>query len=392
MVSEGTASRAKDKIPTIAERNRIFENIIRALDERESLLLLGHANPDEDCFGSLVAFALLARKMKKRVAIFLRTPIPRQFGYLSSICEYNSITVVSARPLPPDGYSLIAVLDTPKPSMIEMDAAGRSLMDDKSIIKIEIDHHLATDAEYCGDEGYRLATNASSTCELIVFLAFKIQKNEDLMLRYEIEELFSRNVVLSILTGIIGDTGLGRYFKTPRERRLYRWVVSSLDDMLAYKTRIGSSNFVSKEQIYDTITALNRDEEECAFRIYAFYRRESRFDYIVIPESETAALREKYGEETFISVVKTAADELAERNGTFGMIVYPDGNGLIQFRIRRNRAYLDFDLRTILSRLSIENGGGHPGAIGFRIPKEQAPDPAAHAEGLIDRISSMIGA
>lgn len=392
MVSKETTSLAKDRVPTIAERNRVFGNIIRAMDERDSMLLLGHTNPDEDCFGSLVAFALLARKMKKRVAIYLKTPIPRQFGYLASICEYNSVTVVAGRPLPPDGYSIIAVLDTPKPSMIEMDDAIRSLMNDPSILKMEIDHHLATDAEYSGDEGYRLATNASSTCELIVFLAFKIQKNEEFMIRNGIEELFTRNVVLSILTGIIGDTGMGRYFKTPRERRLYRWVVTAMDGMLAFKTHAGSTNFMSKEQLYEAITALNRDEEECSARIAAFHRSKSRFDYIVLPEAETEALREKYGDETFISVVKSAADELAEKNGTFGMIVYPDENGLLQFRVRRNRSYQGFDLRNILARLSIENGGGHPGAIGFRIPKERAPDPAAHVEDMVDKISAMIGA
>jgi hypothetical protein len=71
-------------------------------------------------------------------------------------------------------------------------------------------------------------------------------------------------------------------------------------------------------------------------------------------------------------VVKSAADELAEKNGTFGMIVYPDENGLVQFRVRRNRAYQGFDLRDILTRLSIENGGGPP--RGHRLQDTQGTD------------------
>ncbi len=381
---------SKDRIPTIAARNRVIGNIIRALDTQDSVLLLGHQNPDEDCFGSLVAFALLARKMGKRVVLYLRTPFPRHFGYLASICEYNSIRVVAGGSLPEGDYPLIAVLDTPKPSMIEMDSRTQELFSDPRTIKIEIDHHLATDAEYSGGDGYRLVTNASSTCELIVFLAYKLQKREDLLLKYEIEEIFSRNVVLAILTGIIGDTGLGKYFKSARERRLYRWVVTAMDDMLAFKTRAGSTNFQSKESVYAAITSLTRDEEECSRRIYAYRKSKSRFDYIVLPDTDTAALRETYGEESFVSVVKTAADDLAERNGTFGMVVYPDAAGLLQFRVRRCRTFMDFDLRTVLSRLALENGGGHPGAIGFRLPVASVPDPVAFAEELTDKISAMV--
>jgi hypothetical protein len=96
--------------------------------------------------------------------------------------------------------------------MIEMDSRARALFSDPRTIKIEIDHHLATDAEYSGDDGYRLVTNASSTCELIVFLAYKLQKREDLLLKYEIEEIFSRNVVLAILTGISATRG-GKVFQ-----------------------------------------------------------------------------------------------------------------------------------------------------------------------------------
>jgi nanoRNase/pAp phosphatase (c-di-AMP/oligoRNAs hydrolase) len=81
---------------------------------------------------------------------------------------------------------------------------------------------------------------------------------------------------------------------------------------------------------------------------------------------------------------------LAERNGTFGMVVYPDAAGLLQFRVRRCRTFMDFDLRTVLSRLALENGGGHPGAIGFRLPVASVPDPVAFAEELTDKISAMV--
>lgn len=390
MAQDNKTSLVKKNISSIAARNVVFRNIIRAMDEGESFLLLGHVNPDEDCIGALVAFALLARKMRKRVVVYLRNPIPRQFSYLSSICEFNAVQIVCGRPIPPERYSAIAVLDTPKPAMIDIDAESKGLLADPLIRKLEIDHHLETDAEYFGDEEFRLVSDASSSCELIGFLAFKIDRDRTLKERYEIKDVFSRNLVLAVLTGIIGDSRMGRYLKTARERRLYQWVSALFDTMLMQKTHTGSDNFKTKEQIFEAIASLSRGEESCFTRLNAFRRRSPRFDYIVIPEEEARMLREEFGDEPFISVVKQTADTLAEENGTFGLIVYADSDGLVQFRVRRSRGYAGFDLREILSRLSLADGGGHPGAIGFRIPKSELTDPASYTEELVAKVGAMI--
>ncbi|MFA6507413.1 MAG: DHH family phosphoesterase [Treponemataceae bacterium] len=392
MAHEKNLALVKKSLPTIASRNQVFAKIIKVLDEGDSFLLLGHANPDEDCIGALVAFALLARKMQKSVTVYQRKPFPYQFTYLSGICEFNSIHVLSSLPVPSEKYSAIVVLDTPKPSMIDIDDASRGILSDSSIRKIEIDHHLETDAEYFGDEEYRLVSNASSSCELIGFLAYKIDKNKELKNRYGIEDVFTRNLVLAVLTGIIGDSGMGRYFKTTRERRLYDWLSALFDNMLALKTRQGSGNYKTKEQIFESIASLSKGEGKCFERIYAMKLHTKRFDYIFIPEMEVKALCEEFGDESFISVVKSAADTLSEQNGTFGLIAYPDSEGLVQFRVRRSRDFTDFDLRDILSRLSLTNGGGHPGAIGFRIPKSEISDPASFTDDLVQKVSAMLDA
>ncbi len=61
------AEEQKRDIPTIAKKNRVLANIARALEERESFLILGHKDPDEDCVSSMVAFALLGGQAKQAV-------------------------------------------------------------------------------------------------------------------------------------------------------------------------------------------------------------------------------------------------------------------------------------------------------------------------------------
>ena len=135
----------KSDITSIAEKNRIALKIADALLERDGFLLVGHRNPDEDCVASMVALGLLVSKLNRDVYIYLSGNVHEQFSYLLNICVYNSIVLLrDESPLPP-GIQAVVALDTPKPEMLELhDELGR-LLADKSILKLEIDHHLGAD-------------------------------------------------------------------------------------------------------------------------------------------------------------------------------------------------------------------------------------------------------
>jgi nanoRNase/pAp phosphatase (c-di-AMP/oligoRNAs hydrolase) len=68
----------------------------------------------------------------------------------------------------------------------------------------------------------------------------------------------------------------------------------------------------------------------------------------------------------------------------------PEQSDLIQFRLRRSHQYKTTDLRTVLKTFSISNGGGHQGAIGFRIPKSEIDDLEDYVETLIRGIEDLI--
>jgi len=75
------------------------------------------------------------------------------------------------------------------------------------------------------------------------------------------------------------------------------------------------------------------------------------------------------------------------------LVAYYDAPRLsdnIQFRLRRSAQYTKLDLRTVIARLGITNGGGHPGAVGFRIKKSEVEDIKAYSEELLSRIQELL--
>jgi nanoRNase/pAp phosphatase (c-di-AMP/oligoRNAs hydrolase) len=65
---------------------------------------------------------------------------------------------------------------------------------------------------------------------------------------------------------------------------------------------------------------------------------------------------------------------------------------LVQFRLRRGSKYNALDLRKVLKKLKLDNGGGHPGAIGFRVPGEQIDGFGKFLTGLAEDIIALIEA
>ncbi|GHV86100.1 DHH family phosphoesterase [Spirochaetia bacterium] len=381
----------KTEIRTIAEKNRIVNRISEEILERDSFLLLGHKDPDTDCIASLVAFALLLNKFNKEVTIYLAAPVMAQFSYLLAICKYNGIAVVYGKLPNVKSFSMIAVLDTPKPEMIALNDEIAAHMKDPEIRTIEIDHHLAADAIYAGDQGYCLIAEASSTCELIGYCLLKLAKQKA---RFKKIDFFTRNLALAILTGIVGDSQMGKYLKTRREKFYYRIFSEIFDHLLGEKTLKNSKNLSSMEAVFDVIQNFSVQEKHCFEGIMALKDTQKTIHYICVDKAKSAEFFKAYGTELIVNISKAAANTLAEDCGKLGLVVYYDDPSLsdfIQFRLRRSAKFLNADLRTILTGLKIENGGGHPGAIGFRVKKDEVKNIKTYTRDIVDLIEKLAG-
>lgn len=384
----------KSQIYSIRKRNQVISNILEAIDQRDSFLVMGHQNPDEDCISSMIAMALMLNKFSKTAYIMIPEKINENFQYLLNICRYNAIQILYNTEKIPHRITTVFVMDTPKPVMKEKFPEHEKIFEDQKILKIEIDHHLEADSECSGDKGYCLVDEASSASELVGMLAFKLKNREDLIDKYNIQELFSRNFVLAILTGIIGDSKMGKYLKTRRERWFYKLFSTMFSELLSNITRKNSSNFSSMDEVFDGLQQLSRQEDTC-FRLMMKQMAEisPKIGTVIIPQDVIEDMREIYDHETIVTVARYTADSLAEHSRLLSLVAYYDDqkdSDLIQFRIRRSQSYKDLDLRLILKEFNIENGGGHPGAIGFRFPRNEITDIREYVESIIPGIEKLM--
>lgn len=382
---------AKSAIRTIKEKNRIIARIIDAILDRHHFLVLGHSSPDDDCISSMISFALLLHLFYKDVALYLGGQVHERFKYLLDICRYNSIRLLGPND-PPGAADTIVLCDTPKPAMIEASPAVRELLRAPGVLRIEIDHHLGTDSEYFGDEGYRLVTEASSAAELIGHILLKLEGRPDLLERHQVGELFPRNLVLAILTGIIGDSNMGQYLKSRREKRYYQIFSGMFNEMLSRRTT-KKTNFSTADQVFGELQKLSTREQDCFNYMMKHKRLSGSLAVVALSLEEMTPLFAKCDDDTIVSSTRVIADRLAEESGKLGLVAYydnPERGDLVQFRLRRSSGWKLYDLRRLLERFSIANGGGHEGAIGFRFPRAEIPDFPGYINTLIEGIEAAI--
>jgi nanoRNase/pAp phosphatase (c-di-AMP/oligoRNAs hydrolase) len=367
----------KVPIPNRRRKLRIVDSFLEAMISRKSFLMIGHQNPDEDCVASMVAFSLLIAKFNKQQAMVLNKENWDKFPYLLNICKYNSINIIGDREEIGSDFDTVIAFDTPKPTMVEFREQIEPLMIRDDIIVMEIDHHLEADGEYIGDEDYRLVDAASSTCELIGYLAVKLDKKKRFIREHRIGEIFTRNFVLSIVTGIVGDSKMGQFLKSRREKRYYRYFSRLFNKMLIRKTDKDSGNFQSIQDILNVLEKLSGEEESCYREFLKHKHMTGSMAWIALDESSSAPIFEKYDLEIVVTVAKYTANLLAEESGYVSLVAFFDPlskSDLVQLRMRRSQSYKELDLREVIAHLGIRNGGGHEGAVGFRVPRGEIED------------------
>jgi diguanylate cyclase (GGDEF)-like protein len=382
----------KEAIRSIREKNRIIERIIDAIGDRRRFLILGHQNPDDDCISSMISFALILHMFYRDAALHIGTQVHEHFSYLLDICKYNSIPIVSADQAPPPDIDTVVLCDTPKPSMMEASPAVREVLKNPNVLRIEIDHHLAADSAYFGDEGYRFVTEASSASELIGHILLKLEGRKDLLERHQITELFPRNLVLAILTGIIGDSNMGQYLKSRREKKYYQIFSAMFNDMLSRRTT-KRTNFFTMNDVFSELQKLSSHEQGCFSYMMDRKKREGSITLVALSAEEMEPMYAACDDDTIVSTARVITDKLAEESGVLGLVAYfdnPSRSDLVQFRLRRAGGWKKYDLRGLLTRFAIANGGGHEGAIGFRIPRAQIPDFRGYVSTLVEGIEAAI--
>lgn len=366
---------SKSAISTLAEKNQVYQTFMDRLDEGTGFLVSGHHDPDPDCLATMLGVALLARKMRKPATMIFGGSIPENLDYLLSIAEYNRVSI-NVDPTNP--IDTVVFCDTAKPSLLPTSEVLQRVLSDPTVELFEIDHHLGGDSEYLVPTGHALVDQASSSGSLLARLACKINAAG------VIEDLFSRNLVITLLTAMMSDTQMGRVLPSHREARIYARLLDMLSGMLV-RTTFAPNKFDSIEALYAEMVRLSEDEERLDNAFIARHKVNGALAWIALDQHDSVRLTSEFGEENLKAAARRVTDRMTGISRKVGMVCYYDSQQLIQCRMRREYGYDGIDLRDIIPIVEAPDGGGHPGAIGFRFPKNDVADYA----GLIDKLVSV---
>lgn len=387
------ADAPKEKPIGIAEKNRTISRIFENIFLYDSFLLIGHTYADEDCVGALVAFGLLLRKFHKKVFIYLAAPMPSQLAFFANICNYNKIDIFIGEKASPPRPDTIMFFDVPKPQLAATSAFIQTFLQDPSIQKIELDHHFSADAAHTGDVGYRLTPRASSTCEIIALVCHKLTNLPDVLEKYYINTLYTRNIVLSMLTGILGDARLGNFLRSRRDKQFYRYFTQKFNGMLQEKILDGTKNINSIEEILSVLNSFS-DEEKALYQTIGQYKQyEENIAYMILSKEVMSAIPLPADYNLFVGVVKDVTNELADKAPFVGITAYydpPHISDKIQFRVRCSESARGIDLRQVLQTCNLTDGGGHPGAIAFRLQQTEVTNMQEFLEKLFAEIRKIL--
>ena len=371
--------RFKEHNMTIGERNRVIKNIYNLVKKYRSFLIIGHKDPDEDCYASVAACALILRKFNKHVSIFWESHPPENLKFLNSICIYNKINVYYDSMPPIRSVDVLCILDTPKPDMVAANGCIYDFLQDPAIPKIELDHHFASDAAYSGEPDYALVLRASSTCEILCFACYKLLHKPDILERYLIEELFARNLVLTLLTGMLGDAKMGNYLVTKREKKSFFYFSQYLNQILKEKTSNGThtKNIDSMDVLLNVLETMSEEDEKIYRELLKRELRSGTVGIMILTKQESEHFLKTIDYARFVGIIKTVTNILAENVNGVGISAYYDcdaRSNKIHCRIRASESARGINLHPVLSHFHIREGGGHPGAIAFRIKQAEVAD------------------
>jgi len=157
----------------------MFEEIIKKIEQYDSIVIFGHLNPDGDCYGSALALKrTLSLKYTDKKFYVTGSGLPEFFDFLAPMDEVSDEIIASSLAL------LVDANDLPR-------------MEDKRVFNAldwaKIDHHVDTGTFHEGP--YVVDDNANSTADLIYLL---IKENNLVVDKF---------IANALYLGLVTDTG-----------------------------------------------------------------------------------------------------------------------------------------------------------------------------------------
>jgi len=364
------------------------DNIDRAaslIGEKENFLFCGDIDPDSVC--SMMSLALFLRLMDKQASIVLSTGLSNNLDYLISILNHNSIRILETENQIKSiekSVEAVIVCDTANTKMVPF----YSLLFEKFIAKdiqvIEIDHHFGADSEAITIQGIKLFREANATTEIIGELLQNLIKKFP-----ETTDPFSqRNILIGLITGLLGDTAGGKMVSIKED---FDYWMDELGERLTKNTRWRkaregrpsegeSSKFKTPEKIREYLDRLSIEQEDYLNTITSRIEKQNGLGLLNLMSSVYRQIDNACGSQDFnwfSDILGPLLNRIPEEAGKLGVVFYngknAEGEGCVFIKLRRAIDYDGFDLRKVEDPIKkafnndYMGGGGHPGAVSFRV-------------------------
>ena len=388
-----------NKTPVTAESwPSALNGAVGFLQRHEGFLLAGY--PDADALGSMLSLALYLKALGKRPYIVWPGPLIGKTGFLEDILQHNRVPLVA-------GLHKVAGFTGRVDALIFCDTANRKLvpfykeihrtfLEGNAKPVLELDHHFGTDSEPIHEHGLHLFRPSNATAEIaaeVLEACFRHNSGGP-------DPFAQRNIVISLLTGLIADTGGGR---APMQRGDYEYWVQRLGGRLTANTHEKeddpeSPHFSNPDEIRGFLAQLSDVEKAGVARLQEKIVRAGDVAWLDLLMDNRRELVEslKLNPTAWAQILETMANAVPEVAGRIGLLFYRDesAEGGECFYIKMRRAQEEqCDLREAEGAIHrafgadrVLGGGGHPGAVSFRI---RLMDEAQFLEG-IERLAQNI--
>ncbi|NIQ03418.1 MAG: hypothetical protein GWM98_26125 [Nitrospinaceae bacterium] len=343
------------------------------------------AYQDADALGTMLSLALYLQVTGKQVALFLPVPLKTNLVFLREMIHHNDIRLVAREE---DLVSLqtqidtVVFCDTANAALVPYEATLTRCFLEKGAAVIEIDHHFGTDSAAIAEGGVHLFREANACTEIAAEILQEYHRRHP-----EYPHPFEyRNIVVSLLTGLLADTGGGNEVFSRKDFEhwsglLGGYLKGKTRSFPSRESRNGSGKiFGNAGEITAHLHHLSPQQQSCIRELRKHIVRHRDIGELNMLNSSLARFpgdMSNGDSGNFSQIWDYMANVIPQEGGKLGLFYFNGTHSgkqdCIFLKIRRAGDFNKYDLRETEPALKntfagdYMGGGGHAGAVSFRI-------------------------
>ncbi len=400
----------KEKAPIYGPEWEVnLKQAIELIQKHQNFIFCADLDPDS--VGSMLALSLYFNHLGKKVYIVMSEGLGGGLDFFEKIIKYNSLKVVrnedSIKEIKDEIQSVI-FFDTANSKLVPFYPTISQEILSKSPPVLEIDHHFGADSEEMTDYGIKLFRNANANTEIIAELLSNLKEvNPEFP-----NPFFQRNILIALITGLLGDTLGGQVVPFQED---FKYWMDTLGGSLGSVTRWRAGDeerfsdkqkqkFSSPDHVLKYMNRLDETKQLCLDTLMKTVEKFGGVSSLNILASTYESINDissPYDSEWFNEVRGFLLNTVPEHSGKVGLVYFhgknADGVDCIFMKIRRAIDYSGFDLRIAEDEIKklfpgdqYMGGGGHPGAVSFRVQSIEESEFKNRLQSIIKHIADNL--